>query len=104
VTATKRRLQAVTWNRNANDLFACKWLRAPDLNQRPTPPTGISRGLTCGSLLQRSGSQRVRVLFGGKTEWLRHFVESSTTAGGLIPRVMPSDVVKAAGRLLADMV
>jgi len=34
VTATKRGFQAVTWNRNANDLFACKWLRARDLNQR----------------------------------------------------------------------
>ena len=29
VTATKRGFQAVTWNRNANDLFAFKWLRAP---------------------------------------------------------------------------
>jgi len=29
VIATKREFQAVTWNRNANDLFACKWLRAP---------------------------------------------------------------------------
>jgi hypothetical protein len=36
VTATKRGFQAVTWNRNANDLFACKWLRALDLNQLPT--------------------------------------------------------------------
>jgi hypothetical protein len=46
----------------------------------------------------------VRVLFGGKIEWLRHFVESSATAGGLIPRVMPSDVVKATDRMPADMV
>ena len=29
MTATERRFQAVTWNRNASDLFACKWLRAP---------------------------------------------------------------------------
>jgi hypothetical protein len=27
-------VQAVTSNPNSNDLFACKWLRAPDLNQR----------------------------------------------------------------------
>jgi hypothetical protein len=26
--------QAVTSIRNASDLFACKWLRAPDLNQQ----------------------------------------------------------------------
>jgi hypothetical protein len=25
VTTTKRGFQAVTWNLNANDLFACKW-------------------------------------------------------------------------------
>jgi len=29
VSATTRGFQAVTWNRNANDLFAGKWLRAP---------------------------------------------------------------------------
>jgi len=28
VTAPERGFQAVTWNRNASDLFACKWLRA----------------------------------------------------------------------------
>ena len=25
--------QPVTWNRNANGLFACKWLRAPATNR-----------------------------------------------------------------------
>jgi len=25
---------SVTWTRNSNSLFACRWLRAPDLNQR----------------------------------------------------------------------
>jgi len=34
LTATKRRFQAMTWNRNATELFACKWLRARDLNRR----------------------------------------------------------------------
>jgi len=29
VTATKHGFQAVTWNRNASDLFAGKLLRAP---------------------------------------------------------------------------
>ena len=29
---TESRVQAVISNRKARDLFACKWLRAPDLN------------------------------------------------------------------------
>jgi len=43
-------------------------------------------------------------LFGRKTEWLRHFVESSAAAHGLILRVMPSDAVNAADPMLADLV
>lgn len=35
VTATRRGIQTVTWNRNSSTLFACKWLRAPDFNPRP---------------------------------------------------------------------
>jgi len=40
VTATKLGFQAVTWNLNANDLFACKWLRAPattEIERKSTP-------------------------------------------------------------------
>jgi hypothetical protein len=50
VTVTKHQFQAVTSNRNANELFACKWLRAPDLNQR-SPKDLIPRygGLEVGT-------------------------------------------------------
>jgi hypothetical protein len=44
VSATTRGFQAVTWNRNANDLFAGKWLRAPATTEIAphTPMTGIT--------------------------------------------------------------
>src|SRR5262249_25953233 len=45
--------------RNWSDLFACKWLRALDLNQRPNTPTGVSL-LTYGSLPQRSADRRAQ--------------------------------------------
>ena len=36
--------QAVTWNRNASDLFAGKWLRARDLNPRPDTERDAANG------------------------------------------------------------
>jgi hypothetical protein len=34
--------QTAISTRNPKGLFAGKWLRAPDLNQRPAEPTGVS--------------------------------------------------------------
>ena len=40
--------QVVIWKRNSSGLFACKWLRAPDLNQQAN--------------LSRAGSRSILVL------------------------------------------
>ena len=39
VAVTETRIQIRISNLNSRDLFACKWLRAHDLNQRPSPQT-----------------------------------------------------------------
>jgi hypothetical protein len=37
VTATTRGFHAITWNRNTNDRFACRWLRAPATTENRPP-------------------------------------------------------------------
>jgi len=45
VAVTKHGIQTVTSNRNASDLSACRWLRAPDLNQRCRRTLAAGQGI-----------------------------------------------------------
>src|SRR5262249_8452535 len=47
LAVTKHGFHALTSNRNATDLSACRWLRAPDLNRRLAPRTASVSRLTC---------------------------------------------------------
>jgi hypothetical protein len=65
--------QTVTSNRNASDLFACKWLRAPATNQTDTLAVR-ERGTTYAALTIRRSCTLQKV---SSPPWGPHLVTSS---------------------------